>query len=176
MDSGNSYLGVKRFRELVDKNKSPGQMQASTVCRLSRADFRQPAMCLKTESCLQVILPWSIVWLQWIRTWKSVCFTVFPQKWQLTEAHFPSLLRLMKVGSVLMLAFRAKFRTPRGRFHMYDFQAMPSVSACNRAKRFPCMVYNLKYQVILFKYKKSTIFWKFEYFWEIVTWMYNVLR
>jgi hypothetical protein len=42
------------------------------VLRLSRADFRQPAMCVKTESCLQVIIPWSIVCLQWTRTWKSV--------------------------------------------------------------------------------------------------------
>ena len=38
MDSGNSYLGVKRFRELVDKNKSPGQMQAFAV--LSQTDLR----------------------------------------------------------------------------------------------------------------------------------------
>ena len=38
VDSGNSYLGVKRFRELVDKNKSPGQMQAFAV--LSQMDLR----------------------------------------------------------------------------------------------------------------------------------------
>jgi hypothetical protein len=37
MDSGNSYLGVKRFRELVDKNISPGQMQAFAV--LSQMDL-----------------------------------------------------------------------------------------------------------------------------------------
>jgi hypothetical protein len=34
---------------------SPSKLQyTSTVLRLSRADFRQPAMCYKTESCLQV--------------------------------------------------------------------------------------------------------------------------
>jgi hypothetical protein len=38
VDSGNSYLGVKRFRELVDTNKSPGQMQAFAV--LSQTDLR----------------------------------------------------------------------------------------------------------------------------------------
>jgi hypothetical protein len=64
------------------------------------------------ESCLQVILPWSIVWLQCTRTWKSICFTVFSQRWQLTEARLSHLLRLVKVGSVSMLAFRANFRTP----------------------------------------------------------------
>jgi hypothetical protein len=37
-DSGNSYLGVKRFRELVDKNKNTGQMQAFAV--LSQTDLR----------------------------------------------------------------------------------------------------------------------------------------
>jgi hypothetical protein len=30
-DSGNSYLGVKKFRDLVDKNKSTSQMQAFAV-------------------------------------------------------------------------------------------------------------------------------------------------
>jgi hypothetical protein len=35
---------------------SPSKLQyTSTVLRLSRADFRQPAMCFKTDSCLQVI-------------------------------------------------------------------------------------------------------------------------
>jgi hypothetical protein len=120
---------------------SPSKSQyTSTVLRLSRANFRQPAMCFKKESCLQVILPRSIVWLQCTRTWKSVCFTVFPQRWQLTEARFLHHLRLVKVGSVSILAFRAYFSTPRGRFHMYDFQVMPSLSACNRAKRFPGLV------------------------------------
>jgi hypothetical protein len=33
---------------------------------------------------------------------------VFPQRWQLTEASFLHLLRLVKVGSVSMLEFRAK--------------------------------------------------------------------
>jgi hypothetical protein len=37
-DSANSYLGVKRFRELVDKNKNTGQMQAFGV--LSQTDLR----------------------------------------------------------------------------------------------------------------------------------------
>jgi hypothetical protein len=65
---------------------SPSKLQyTSTVCSLLRENFRQPPMCFKMESCLQVILPWSIVWLQRTRTWKSVCFTVFPQRWQVSE-------------------------------------------------------------------------------------------
>jgi hypothetical protein len=52
--------------------------------------------------------------------------------------HVPTeLLRLVKVGNMSMLLFTANFRTPRGRFHMYNYHMMLSLSACNRA-RSPC--------------------------------------
>jgi hypothetical protein len=41
---------------------------------------------------------------------------MFPQSWQLTEARFPHLLRLVKVGNVSMLQFAANFRILRGRY------------------------------------------------------------
>jgi hypothetical protein len=47
---------------------------------------------------------------------------VFPQRWQLTEARFPHLLRLVKVGTVSMLAFRANFRTPGASHDQADAQ------------------------------------------------------
>jgi hypothetical protein len=42
----------------------------------------------------------------------SVCFTMFPQSWQLVEARFPHLLRLVKVGNMSMMLFTANFTTP----------------------------------------------------------------
>jgi hypothetical protein len=66
-------------------------------------------------------------------------FHSVPTEMAVDRGMLPHLLRLVKVGSVSMLAFRKNFRTPQGRLHMYDFQVMPSLLACNRAKRFPCM-------------------------------------
>ena len=69
----------------------------------------------------------------------SVCFKMFPQRWQLTEARFPHLLSLVKVGRVSMLAFKANFRTARGRFHIKDFHVLLSLFACNKPSG-PCSI------------------------------------
>jgi hypothetical protein len=68
-----------------------------TLLLPTMAEFRQPAMGFRTESCFQVNLPWSNMCLHWTRTWNSVCLAMFPHSWQLTEACLYHLLRSVKV-------------------------------------------------------------------------------
>jgi hypothetical protein len=43
-------------------------------------------------------------------------------------------------GQCVTAGVQSELQNTTKRFHRYDFQVMPSLSACKKAKRFPCMV------------------------------------
>jgi hypothetical protein len=128
MPTMHQLINVDKVRSLClhhdvnqDRPATPGLQSIQVTVQLNcTLAYKGGLQDFRTELCLQVNLPCSNVCLQWTRTWNSICFTMFPQGWQLTEACFPHLLRLVKVGNVSMLLFTANFKTPRGRFFPCD--------------------------------------------------------